>query len=79
VHTVKEKLIGTKVTMSEEERELLARIGQLAGLCPPFYDNARFTDDFEGQINRHKNQQTGPRFSPNSHPAHHRCMLRSKC
>ncbi|KAL4730474.1 hypothetical protein ACLX1H_002510 [Fusarium chlamydosporum] len=41
--------------MSEEERELLARIGQLAG-----------------QINRHKNQQSGPRFPPNSHPAHHR-------
>jgi hypothetical protein len=41
--------------MSEEERELLARIGQLAG-----------------QINRHKNGQTGPRFPPNSHPAHHR-------
>ncbi|KAM0305620.1 hypothetical protein HYE67_008444 [Fusarium culmorum] len=41
--------------MSEEERELLARIGQLAG-----------------QINRHKNGQTGPRASPNLHPAHHR-------
>jgi hypothetical protein len=47
--------------MSEEERELLARIGQLAG-----------------QINRHKNGQTGPRFPPNSHPAHHRRMLRSQ-
>ncbi|KAK6717421.1 hypothetical protein SNK05_000616 [Fusarium graminearum] len=41
--------------MSEEERELLARIGQLAG-----------------QINRHKNGQTGPRAPPNLHPAHHR-------
>nr|CEG03995.1 unnamed protein product [Fusarium clavum] len=41
--------------MSEEERELLARISQVAG-----------------QINRHKNQQSSPRFPPNSHPAHHR-------
>ncbi|KAF9776978.1 hypothetical protein IL306_004763 [Fusarium sp. DS 682] len=41
--------------MSEEERELLARISQVAG-----------------QINRHKNQQAGPRGSPSHHPAHHR-------
>ncbi|CEI64172.1 unnamed protein product [Fusarium venenatum] len=58
--------------MSEEERELLARIGQLAGSCPMFYDKIHFTDDFKGQINRHKNGQTGPRLPPNSHPAHHR-------
>ncbi|KAF5026218.1 hypothetical protein F66182_1685 [Fusarium sp. NRRL 66182] len=41
--------------MSEEEKELLARIGQLAG-----------------QINRHKNQQSGSRPILNHHPAHHR-------
>ncbi|KAK0387630.1 hypothetical protein NLU13_3876 [Sarocladium strictum] len=41
--------------MTDEEKELLARIGQLAG-----------------QINRHKNKQTGDRHSPNLHPAHHR-------
>lgn len=64
--------------MSEEERELLARIGQLAGLCPRLYGNTHFTDDPQGQINRHKNQQSGPRFPPNSHPAHHRRMLRFK-
>jgi hypothetical protein len=61
--------------MSEEERELLARIGQLAGLCPTFYNNTHFTDNLQGQINRHKNGQTGPRAPPNLHPAHHRRML----
>ncbi|KAH8170170.1 CCCH zinc finger protein [Sarocladium implicatum] len=41
--------------MTDEEKELLARIGQLAG-----------------QINRHKNRQSGERqTTPNLHPAHH--------
>lgn len=61
--------------MSEQDRELLARIGQLAGMCAPLAnrDFALFdcqpplTFVFPGQINRHKNQQAG--VAPSSHHA----------
>lgn len=57
--------------MSEEEKELLARIGQLAGKqLTLFHSPRRLTN--EGQINRHKNRQVGAQAPPNQHPAHHR-------
>lgn len=44
--------------MSEEERELLARISQVAGLCSTFNDESRFTDDLKARsiVTRTSNQ-----------------------
>lgn len=65
------------IKMSEEEKELLARIGQLAGLCPilfpPMIHNE--ANCSSGQINRHKNQQSAPRPVANHHPGHNRRMF----
>ncbi|UNI14866.1 hypothetical protein JDV02_001451 [Purpureocillium takamizusanense] len=56
--------------MSEEDKELLARIGQLAGMCitsPPLRGSPLTPGD-AGQINRHKNQQTGAGVAQSMHP-----------
>lgn len=57
--------------MSDEDKELLARIGQLAGMTfqsPFLYKLSPLTS--LGQINRHKSQQAGP--APNTHSAPYR-------
>jgi len=57
--------------MSEEDKELLARIGQLAGTCisSTRLHASPLTPRNTGQINRHKNQQTGSGQAQSMHPA----------
>lgn len=57
--------------MSDENKELLARIGQLAGMPRLTSSVATDTDLVAGQINRHKTQQAGRRAPPNLHASHH--------
>lgn len=64
--------------MSDEDRALLARIGQLAGKScysqlRAFVLESRRNSPRSGQINRHKSQQSGT--APSNHPAPYRRLF----
>ncbi len=65
--------------MSEEDKELLARIGQLAG-TPHRSIRARIMlTHLAGQINRHKNHQAGIHTTESSRPQRQRCKCEQCC
>lgn len=63
----------TNTNMSEEEKELLARIGQLAGSCPPSID---FTRNFKLTIFQVRSTatRTSKQEYGRSHPTTHRII-----